>query len=113
MHEVIGGISPLQPGWQKILFQPRPGGTIRHAKVSHKSPYGLVSCDWAIQGDKLRVDIRVPPNCTAKIILPGVDDDVGSGLKSYEVDWQEDKEWPPQALRNVFESSKPEDKCIM
>ncbi|KAJ9118904.1 hypothetical protein QFC24_005867 [Naganishia onofrii] len=102
MHSVIGGLSPLSPGWKKILVQPRPGGTVTSAKTRHVGPYGEISCEWEIRGDKLHVAIAVPPNSTAQVILPGFTEEVGSGKKEYVVDYERDERWPPQPFKHPF-----------
>ncbi|OCF35835.1 alpha-L-rhamnosidase [Kwoniella heveanensis BCC8398] len=98
MHNNIGGLSPLEPGWKKALIRPQPGGTITSASTSFDSPYGPYSVQWKIEGNKLNVNISVPPNATAKVVLPGVEEDVGSGKKSYSVDWKGDERWPPKGI---------------
>ncbi|ORY23704.1 putative rhamnosidase [Naematelia encephala] len=98
MHATIGGISPLEPGWKKTLIAPKPGGTLTGAKVGFLSPYGQVGCQWVIEGGRLLVDIQVPPNTTAKVVLPGVDEEVGSGERHYQVVWKADERWPPKPI---------------
>lgn len=98
MHDTIGGIRADGPGWKHIVIQPRPGGSLTSAKVSHTSPYGKVACEWRISGDELVVHISVPPNSTARVLLPGVDETVGSGERSYTCTWTPDSSWPPQPI---------------
>lgn len=95
MHQVIGGISPLEPGWRHVRIRPQPGATLTHAHGVFLSPYGKVSCSWKIVGDRFKVDIEVPPNCTAELVLPGVQEVVGSGSRRYDVLWTPDVHWPP------------------
>lgn len=113
MHTKIGGISPLAPGWKRILIapQPQPGSPITNAKVSHLSPYGLISCEWTLSGEDLKVDVVVPPNSTAQVVLPGVDDEVGSGRKTFYVVLKATKgrEWPPKSIEGFCEHL-PEDE---
>jgi alpha-L-rhamnosidase len=66
LHETVGGLSPLEPGWKKALVRPQPGGSLTYAEVSHISPYGKFACDWRIKGDQLVVNITVPPNASAR-----------------------------------------------
>lgn len=101
IHEAIGGIRSGGPGWKHVIIQPRPGGTLTNASVSHTSPYGRVACEWRIRGDKLLVQIAVPPNSTARVILPGVDETVASGERSYTVAWTADLTWPPQPISST------------
>jgi alpha-L-rhamnosidase len=102
LHAYIGGIKLLEPGWKRVLIKPQPGGTITHAKVSHTSPYGEVRCQWEIQGDKMKVEVSVPPNVTARVELPGLEDEIGSGNKTYEVDWKADERFPPKPVQPGF-----------
>lgn len=97
LHSVVGGLSPAKPGWKEVLVKPQPGGTITSAKTSFHSASGWVRCEWHITpaGDKLKVKIEIPPNCTAKIVLPGLEESVGSGKREYEVAWKKDERFPP------------------
>jgi alpha-L-rhamnosidase len=108
LHAYIGGIRHLSPGWKKILFKPQPGGTVTSAKVSHTSPYGTIQCEWEIIGDNLKVRISVPPNCTGRVELPGLEEEVGSGEKDYEVDWKKDERFPPKPVQPGFCAPLPD-----
>jgi alpha-L-rhamnosidase len=107
LHTVVGGLSAnpntlsdpkAQAGWKHALIRPQPGGTVTHAKTSFLSPYGLFRCEWSIQGDRLKVKVEVPPNASAKVILPGREEEVGSGVRNYDVEWVKDERWPPKAI---------------
>lgn len=103
LHAYVGGIRLLEPGWKKVLIKPQPGGTVTNAKVSHISPYGEIKCEWEIKGDKLSVRVSVPPNVTAKVDLPGgKEEEVGSGERTYEVDWKNDERFPPKPVQPGF-----------
>lgn len=103
LHKVVGGISPLEPGWRKVLVKPRPGGTITSASASHLSPYGKVSCGWVIIGDKLNVEVEIPPNCTAVVDLPSTAPrTLGSGQHTFTIAWQADERFPPTVTRPHF-----------
>jgi alpha-L-rhamnosidase len=102
LHAYVGGIRPLEAGWKKVLIKPQPGGTITHAKVSHTSPYGEVKCQWEIKDGKLKVEVSVPPNVTAKVELPGHEEDIGSGERSFEVEWKDDERFPPKPVQPGF-----------
>ncbi|WVW82599.1 hypothetical protein I302_104610 [Kwoniella bestiolae CBS 10118] len=85
MHEYVGGLSPLSPGWKNISIHPRPGGTITSAKTSHQSPYGKIGVEWEIREGVFHMSVEVPPNCTAEVIVPGSGqrETIGSGLRQY------------------------------
>lgn len=105
LHAYVGGIRPLEPGWKKILIKPQPGGTVTHAKVGFNSPYGQVACSWQIddKSNKLKVQVTVPPNTTAKVELPGGhEEEIGSGERSFEVDWKADERFPPKPVQPGF-----------
>ncbi|WRT68172.1 uncharacterized protein IL334_005147 [Kwoniella shivajii] len=90
MHEYIGGLRPMSAGWKEIIIQPRPGGTVTSAKTSHRSPYGKIAVGWEIRDAELHVDVEIPPNCTAKVVLPGsgLVGVIGSGRRHYSVPYE-------------------------
>jgi alpha-L-rhamnosidase len=98
LHTKVAGLSALEPGWTMALIKPQPGGTITSASTSFDSPYGPYSVKWEIKGSHVCVDVSVPPNGGAKVVLPGVDEAVGSGKRRYEVDWKPDERWPPRLI---------------
>ncbi|WWD01010.1 hypothetical protein V866_007948 [Kwoniella sp. B9012] len=105
LHSYIGGLSPLEPGWKKILVKPQPCANLTWAKTSTKSSYGMVSCEWKIEGGKLIVEVEVPPNCTASIELPGEGTQrevQRSGSKTYVVDFKVDPRFPPPIFQRAF-----------
>ncbi len=58
-------------GENHFCIAPRPGGHFTRASFSYDSIYGTVSCAWTLQENgKYKIDIVVPPNTTADIILP-------------------------------------------
>lgn len=116
LHKTVGGISPLKPGWKDILVRPRPGGTITSAEVAYESPYGRIECRWRItahSGGDFDMDLVVPPNATAKVVLPYGKDwekktleedlkdarSVGSGKHKFTCEWKDGGglEWPPRS----------------
>ncbi|WRT65253.1 uncharacterized protein IL334_002196 [Kwoniella shivajii] len=109
LHSIVGGLSPLSPGWKDILIKPQPGGTITQASVSFVSPYGKISCDWVIEGGELQVQIVVPPNTSARIEIPGQQaEEIGSGKKSYTIPWKGDTRFPPPVVQPPFTAALPD-----
>ncbi|PVZ55963.1 alpha-L-rhamnosidase [Arthrobacter sp. H-02-3] len=87
MHRVVAGMSPLEPGYRRILFRPRPGGQLTHASARHETPYGTASISWTLDTGGLNVQVEVPTGCTARVELPGrAPFEVGSGAFSYAVE---------------------------
>lgn len=113
LHETVGGISSLEPGWKRILVRPIPGGDLTQAKVTHIGPYGRIGCAWRLTGEGLfRMTLEIPPNSEAVVVLPSqqfkASDvhgsgglQVGSGQHEFECQLDEPA-WPPQAIMPPF-----------
>ncbi|MDR3691396.1 MAG: glycoside hydrolase family 78 protein [Fimbriimonas sp.] len=76
---MVGGIQSEAPGFAKIRIQPviQPG--LNWARTSYDSIQGRISCRWRKESNKVAVDVEIPFNTTATVILPGVVKQVGSG----------------------------------
>lgn len=86
LHRRVAGIAPAEPGYRRIRFAPRPGGSFTSAGATHHTPYGEASIDWHLDGTDLMVDIRVPVGATADVDLPGIETrTVGHGAHSFRV----------------------------
>lgn len=107
LHSTIGGLRPATPGWKKALVCPQPGGTVRSATASYDSPYGPYSVHWAIKDGRMKTSVSVPPNGEARVLLPGVDLTVLSGTYEFETKWEEDAEWPPNAIQGAQGDAMP------
>lgn len=70
MYERIAGIKPLTAGYKEILIAPIPGGPLTSAQAKYNSPYGEVSSAWKIENGTFELKATVPPNTTAKIVIP-------------------------------------------
>jgi alpha-L-rhamnosidase len=81
MHRNIGGISPLEPGYSRVLIAPQPGGGIRWARSSLQTRHGKISVSWTQEAEgPIELDIVVPDGVAAMVQLPGSDmQEVGSG----------------------------------
>jgi alpha-L-rhamnosidase len=72
MHQIIGGIAPLEPGYSRVLIAPQPGGDIRWARSSLDSRHGKISVSWSQDHDgPIELDVAVPEGVTALVQLPG------------------------------------------
>jgi alpha-L-rhamnosidase len=72
MHRVVAGIAPGAPGYREIVFRPRPGGGLTHARASHETPYGRAAISWELTADGgFRVEAVVPTGTQATLDLPG------------------------------------------
>ena len=57
-------------GERRFVIRPLPGGALDWAQASFDSAFGKVFSKWEKDGENYRYEIRIPPNCTASIILP-------------------------------------------
>ena len=72
MHQTIGGMAPLEPGYSRVLIAPQPGGDIRWARSSLESRHGKISVSWSQDHDgPIELDVAVPDGVTALVQLPG------------------------------------------
>ena len=72
MHQIIGGIAPLEPGYSRVLIAPQPGGGIHWARSSLETRHGKISVSWSHDDDgPIELDIAVPQGVTALVQLPG------------------------------------------
>jgi alpha-L-rhamnosidase len=106
MYRVITGLQEASPGYKKILIAPQPGGNLTQASAELQTLYGLVKSSWKIEGGMLTLDVIIPSNTTADIILPKAVDvkaipsiktvaegantkaSVGSGSYHFEYTWK-------------------------
>ncbi|KAJ5875248.1 uncharacterized protein N7473_012595 [Penicillium subrubescens] len=107
LHKSVAGVSPLEPGWRRVLVNPVPGGTVRSAEAVYETVYGRLECRWKIEergGGRFVLEVVVPPNSWARVVLPGDADGegggrwVGSGRYTFETRVDVRIGWPPKAL---------------
>ncbi len=88
MYKNIAGINPVadQPGYQEILIAPKPGGKLTSASAELETVYGTVKSSWTIIDGTFKLDVSVPANASATIILPKGEqkEKIGSGSHHYE-----------------------------
>jgi len=72
LYRVVAGleIDEKNPGYKHIIIQPHPGGGLTHAKARHDSLYGPIESGWRLAGQKMIVNVEIPPNTTATVRLP-------------------------------------------
>ena len=74
MYSNITGINTDQnsPGFHKILITPHVGGGLTSAQADLQTMYGEVKSSWSLNNDIYTLNIIVPPNTTANVVLPWV-----------------------------------------
>ena len=94
MHRVVGGLSALEPGYERILVAPQPGGGLTSARVWNDTDRGRAEVAWRIEDGSVTVDVVVPSGSTARVELPlhpqGEVEEVGSGSHSWTYEVAED-----------------------
>jgi alpha-L-rhamnosidase len=105
LHRVVAGIAPVEPGYRRARIAPMPGGRLRWARASLRTPYGELSSSWRVEGSTFTLAARVPPSTTVEVVLPadGGRHEVGSG--SHEWSLAVDPAWrrrwfPPMSTRS-------------
>ena len=80
MFRYITGIDKEQVGFKHIVINPRPDSSLTYAKRVFASQYGDIICNWERKDGKFEIEVSIPCNTTATIILPDGDEKkVGSG----------------------------------
>jgi len=68
--------------YRKIVIEPHVTGGITWAKATLDSVRGQIESAWKLEGDVFTLDVTIPANTTATVVLPGarrVENKVGSG----------------------------------
>jgi alpha-L-rhamnosidase len=83
LYEYVAGIRPLEPGYARVLIAPEPG-ELEWARAVYRSVRGPISSAWRNDGDTFSLEVEIPPNVTATVIVPGQPPvDVGSGRHAF------------------------------
>lgn len=85
MYRELGGLKMLEPAYKKIRIVPDFTCGLEWVRVSEETPYGTASIYWKKEGDKVNVEVDIPANTTAEIVLnqTGEPELVGSGHYEY------------------------------
>lgn len=86
LYKKVAGINPAEPGYKKILIKPLLTKGFTQVSATFESVYGVIKSSWGCKDGKITVDVTIPVNTTATILLPEKDDEitVGSGTYHYE-----------------------------
>ena len=68
----LGGLRPDEefPGFKKFTLAPQIPAGLASAAITHESPYGKITSRWRQQDGVITYDITVPPNSSARVVLP-------------------------------------------
>jgi alpha-L-rhamnosidase len=76
--ELDPDLSPARNAYRRVRIQPRPPRAqdlpnalpLRYASATLDSMHGRYEVSWRIANGRFALNVRIPPNCSAKVILP-------------------------------------------
>ena len=71
LHRKVAGIEAAEPGYERIRIHPLPGGGLASASATYESVHGLIASSWVIENGHMRLDVTIPANTGAVVMLPG------------------------------------------
>lgn len=73
MYERVAGLKPdpNHPGYKHFFARPLVGGPLTSARAELETNYGTAVSGWQLRGNKLEMEVVVPPNTTATVVFPG------------------------------------------
>lgn len=80
MHRRLGGLQSTAPGFRESRIEPAVGCGLTHVRAAIETPYGELACEWRRDGDRVEVEVRVPPSTSSTIVLPAVAGTMTDGL---------------------------------
>ena len=74
LYHGLAGIrpDPKQPGFKHSIIKPAMVGDLTWVKCHHVSPYGRIVSNWKREGDRLTMEVTIPPNTTATVFVPSM-----------------------------------------
>lgn len=73
-YEKLAGIRPESPAYKSIIIEPVPLGELRFVSAKAETMYGEIAVDWERSPVDFSLNISVPCNTTATVILPDLGD---------------------------------------
>ncbi|WP_442574544.1 family 78 glycoside hydrolase catalytic domain [Microbacterium sp. F51-2R] len=70
IYQVVGGIRPDAPGYDRVRIQPVPGRGIDWAETAYESRHGTISVAWRKEPSGFTLEATLPEGLPAVIVLP-------------------------------------------
>ena len=72
-YKSLAGIQPdpYWPDFKEFLIKPSIVGDLTWVKCHHDTMYGRIESNWRRDSNKLTMEVTVPPNTSATVIVPG------------------------------------------
>ncbi|MEN1990517.1 glycoside hydrolase family 78 protein [Paenibacillus hubeiensis] len=83
MYRKLAGINQIEAGYKKILIKPQFIRGISSVDATFNSVYGEIKSSWSCRAGKIIVNVTIPANTTAIIVLPEKPGPVEVGSGSY------------------------------
>lgn len=84
--ERVVGVAAIEPGWARFRVAPASFAELPHARARLDTPRGRVDVRWRRTSHGVVLDVQVPVNATAEVVLPtGARHELGSGRHRLEV----------------------------
>ena len=85
-YRFLAGINPVTPGFKEFRIQPSVIGDLTWVKAHYTTLYGTIHVDWKKENNLFFMNVEVPVNTQATVVLPnGKKQVVGSGKHTFEV----------------------------
>jgi len=68
LFDTVAGINVT--GENEFRISPHYGGSLTHAEGCYQSIYGEVISRWELQDGGFTLEITIPPNCQAEVVMP-------------------------------------------
>ncbi len=69
-YRVLAGLTPAEPGWKTVRYQPHPVGGVRHASASVETIRGRAAIAWVDSDGSFTCTVTVPAGATGQVVLP-------------------------------------------
>ncbi|MHC4295774.1 MAG: family 78 glycoside hydrolase catalytic domain [Planctomycetota bacterium] len=104
----LGGIEPDVDavGFNKFTFQPQFLDGLDWVRCTHRSIRGPIICNWKRQGDRMLIDLHVPVNTSATLILSAPGTITEGGRPATDADGVEDVSERDGRMRLRLESGR-------
>jgi alpha-L-rhamnosidase len=72
LYRHVAGIEldPDSPGFKQFIIRPYLGMPLSHAGARYESIHGTIESRWNLDGDDLRLAVRIPANTRARVYVP-------------------------------------------
>jgi len=83
----IAGIRPSEegPAFKQIVLRPQILPGLTWARASYRTMHGLIVSEWYRDGNRVTWKVVIPPNATALVRIPSLEQELASGEYEFEL----------------------------